>query len=124
MKKVKQIVFGSLFMLSGMIAFSQANPVSTVSDPSLITSTFTVSGNCSACQGRIEGAANGIEGVKEAHWNVDSKVMQVSYYESKTSLDLINLAIAKAGYDTQYYKSDDKDYKKLPGCCQYERKDK
>ena len=48
-------------------------------------------------------------------------MLSVTYDESKTNLDIIQLAIAKVGHDTQDYRATDKAYQALPGCCHYDR---
>lgn len=82
------------------------------------TDTVTVSGNCGQCKERIEEAAY-IKGVKHVEWNKATKVLSVIYNIDKTSLDKIELSIAKAGHDTRNHKSNDKEYKQLPECCAY-----
>ncbi|MDX2195405.1 MAG: heavy-metal-associated domain-containing protein [Cytophagales bacterium] len=83
---------------------------------------FKVWGNCEMCKKRIEGSLKGKSGIKSASWNEDSKMMQVNYDDSKLKEDDIHNSIAKAGYDTEKVKADEKAYNKLPECCQYERK--
>lgn len=84
--------------------------------------TFKVYGNCNMCKKRIETAAKSVDGVISADWNVETKMLDVTYDESKTDLQQINEAIAKAGHDTDTVKASDEAYNKLPGCCKYERK--
>jgi len=84
-------------------------------------STFKVWGNCEMCKETIEGSLN-VNGISKADWNVDSKIMTVTYDNSKISLDQIQKNIATAGYDNEKYKGDDSAYKELPDCCQYDRK--
>lgn len=43
------------------------------------TETFKVYGNCGMCKKRIEKATTG-EGITKADWNVDSKIMTVTFY--------------------------------------------
>jgi len=88
------------------------------------TDTFKVYGNCDMCKKKIEKAASSIEGVKKAEWNEETGVMTVTYNGDKTSLDDIQKKIASVGYDTEKFPADDAAYKKLPGCCKYERKPK
>ncbi|GBL35436.1 hypothetical protein EMGBS15_10310 [Filimonas sp.] len=82
------------------------------------TDTVTIDGNCGQCKTRIEEASY-IKGVKQVEWNKKTKVLTVTYNSEKTTLDQIELAIAKAGHDSKEHKSTDKDYKKLPSCCAY-----
>lgn len=80
-----------------------------------------VKGNCGMCKARIEKAAMGVAGVAKADWNKETKDLTVAFDASKTSLDKIEAAVAKAGHDTPKFKADDKTYEALPGCCHYDR---
>lgn len=44
---------------------------------------FGVRGNCGMCKTTIEKAANSVEGVAEANWDVDKKKVEVSFDETK-----------------------------------------
>lgn len=81
-----------------------------------------VNGNCEMCKKRIEKAAFAVSGVKSAVWNVETHQMKLMLNEEKCSLLDVEKAIAKEGHDTQNVKAEGKDYEKLHGCCQYERK--
>lgn len=83
---------------------------------------FKVYGNCEMCKKRIEKAAN-IEGVKSANWNVETKMMTLVFNEDKVSEKDVQKQIAKTGHDTQDLSASNAAYDKLPGCCQYDRKD-
>ena len=84
--------------------------------------TFTVWGNCEMWKETIEKSLK-VEGVERANWDVDKKLINVKFDANKINLDQIQKNIALAGYDNVKYKGDDKAYKKLHACCQYERKD-
>jgi len=84
--------------------------------------TIKVWGNCGMCKTKIEKSALGA-GAATADWNEESKQLVVSYAVNKSSGTKIQKAIAKSGYDTQDFTAEDKVYKKLHHCCQYERKD-
>lgn len=86
------------------------------------TEEFKVSGNCSMCKTRIEKAAKSVEGVSEADWDKETKMITVTYDNSKTDVHKIHKAITLVGHDTEIYKADDKTYKALPKCCQYRGK--
>lgn len=85
------------------------------------TKDVKVSGNCGMCEERIETAAKSVEGVSEADWNKDTKMLAVTFDESKTSIDKVQTAVAKVGHDTGSYKADSDTYNTLPGCCKYDR---
>ncbi|MFW6290490.1 MAG: heavy-metal-associated domain-containing protein [Mariniphaga sp.] len=85
------------------------------------TEKFEVKGNCSMCEKRIEKAALSVEGVTTADWSKETKQVEVTFNEEKTSADNVQEAIAAAGHDTKNYKAEDEVYDKLPACCQYDR---
>ncbi|OUR90822.1 heavy metal transporter [Flavobacteriales bacterium 34_180_T64] len=81
---------------------------------------FGVRGNCGMCKNTIEKAANGVEGVSNATWDVDKKKIEVSFEETKTDAMVIHNAIADSGYDTEKVAGNEEAYNGLPGCCQYD----
>ena len=82
--------------------------------------TFGVRGNCGMCKMTIEKAANSVEGVASAIWDVDQKKIAVSFDESKIDAMAIHTAIAASGYDTEKVAGSEAAYKDLPGCCKYD----
>lgn len=80
-----------------------------------------VYGNCGMCETRIEKAVNAIDGVSAADWNKETKMLDVSFDESKTDIHKVHMAVAKVGHDTDMHKADDEVYNNLPGCCKYDR---
>lgn len=82
--------------------------------------TFGVRGNCSMCKTTIEKAANSVEGVASANWDVNKKKIDVSFDEDKTDAMAIHKAIAASGYDTEKVAGDESAYNDLPGCCKYD----
>ena len=85
------------------------------------TDTIKVYGNCVMCKNRIEKAVK-LEGVANAVWSPETKLLVITYDTMKISNDVIQKAIAAVGHDTDKYTADVKVYSKLPGCCLYERK--
>ena len=81
---------------------------------------FGVRGNCGMCKTTIEKAANAVDGVKSATWNVDKKNIEVSFDETKTDIIAIHKAIAASGYDTEKVDGDLEAYNNLSGCCKYD----
>ena len=81
---------------------------------------FGVRGNCGMCKNTIEKAANGVEGVSKATWDVDKKKIDVSFNDTKTDAMAIHNAIAASGYDTEKVAGSEEAYKDLPGCCKYD----
>lgn len=87
------------------------------------TDTIKVAGECGMCKNRIQKALKH-EGISSAIWDMETKVLKVSYSPDKISNDDIQKKVAALGHDTEKYKAEDDVYNKLPGCCQYERKEK
>jgi copper chaperone CopZ len=81
---------------------------------------FGVRGNCGMCKSTIEKAANKVEGVANASWDVDQKKIDVSFDTSKTDITAIHNAIAASGYDTEKVAGNLEAYNGLPGCCKYD----
>lgn len=81
---------------------------------------FGVRGNCGMCKKTIEKAANKVEGVANATWDVDKKKIDVSFDDAKTDEMAIHNAIAASGYDTEKVSGNEEAYSNLPGCCKYE----
>jgi periplasmic mercuric ion binding protein len=71
----------------------------------------------------IEKALN-VTGIFKADWDADTKIITVTYDAVKISNDELQRKIAAVGHDTEKYSAEDEVYKKLPGCCKYERKGK
>lgn len=109
MKKVLSLVIIMITLLGITNAFAQTK-----------TDSFKVSGNCNMCKKRIEKAAT-VDGSVKAAWNVQTKMMTVSYDSSKTTAGAIQKNIAAAGHDTEKEKAADEAYDNLPGCCRYDR---
>ena len=104
-----------------LIAFTLISSVLGYNDK---TATIKVWGNCGMCKSRIETTLK-INGVKKGGWDVDTKMLTISYDYNTINLDQIQQAIATAGHDTEKFRAADSVYDKLPGCCSYDReKDK
>jgi len=81
---------------------------------------FFVKGNCESCKARIEKAAKSA-GANSAEWSAEKQTVTLNFDSSKTSADQILKKIAEVGHDNEKYKTTDDVYKKLPGCCLYDR---
>lgn len=84
------------------------------------TETFKVSGNCGMCKSRIEKAAKEA-GASTATWSEETKELTVTYKSSSTNTAKIQKKIADAGHDNAGFVATANAYKKLPGCCKYDR---
>ena len=81
---------------------------------------FKVGGNCDMCKTRIEKAALGVKGVKSAEWDKETKMLHLDF---KKEIDINDVygAVAKAGHDTEQFKTADNIYNNLPECCKYRK---
>ncbi|WP_047245240.1 heavy-metal-associated domain-containing protein [Maribacter thermophilus] len=89
-------------------------------DMAMTNLSFGVRGNCGMCKNTIEKAANRVEGVASANWDVDKKKIDVSFDDTKTDAITIHKAIAASGYDTEKVAGSEEAYDGLPGCCKYD----
>jgi len=132
MKTVKIIIVALLAIALGTNSYAQTHDHSKMdmsktstdskmNTTSTKTETIKVWGNCNMCKAHIEKAAK-TEGVSNASWNKDSKLLTLVYDPSKIKSDDIQKKITAVGYDTEKFKGDDKAYAKLDACCQYDRK--
>jgi len=86
------------------------------------TDTFKVKGgDCFESKKQIESAALDVIGVSMANWNSEKQELRIIFDESKTKVENIKKAVAKAGFDTDDFKAKDEVFNKLPDCCKYER---
>jgi len=87
----------------------------------LLTEEIYVFGNCGMCKARIHKAGNSLEAVASVNWDIDTKMLSVTYDSSKTNIAEIEERMAEVGHDTKNEKTASDVYEALPGCCQYER---
>jgi len=109
---VLSILLFSLFSLNTV--FAQA-PASEKKE------TVKVWGECGSCKKTIEAAAKK-GGAYSATWDIEKKILQLTYDPAKTTSNSIQQAVAAAGYDTEAVDASASAYDNLPGCCKYERK--
>jgi copper chaperone CopZ len=88
------------------------------------TEKVKVNGANEMCKERIQQAALAVDGVSNADWDKETQMLSVTFDDSKTSLDKVEMAIAKAGHDTANHKATNEDYNKLPKDCKYREGDK
>ena len=101
------------FTLSSIVGFAQD-----AKNEKFTAATFKVHGACEQCKDRIELAIK-IKGVKTGIWDVDTKILSVSYDSSVVSLAKIKNKILAVGHDVEDVKAKDIIYKSLPSCCLY-----
>lgn len=84
------------------------------------TEKVKVYGNCEMCKKVIEKAAEK-RGVSKAQWNVETKVLTITFDSKKTNSSAVLKKIANAGYDSEIFTAPDNVYNNLHECCQYDR---
>jgi copper chaperone CopZ len=109
--KVKVAIMMAGLLLIGIGAFASGKK----------TEKFKVSGVCGMCESRIEKTAKAVTGVEAADYDLKAKKLEVTFDESKTSVETIQKAIAAVGHDTGKFIAEDKVYNALPGCCHYRK---
>lgn len=104
-----------------VLVFSILFSLNSVGQSKVVSDTIPyVAGNCEMCKERIEAAAY-IRGVKKVEWDVDSKVLYVTYNTERVSQEKIIESIVGVGHSVGALKSSIESYSKLPGCCKYVR---
>ena len=96
------------------VAHAQSKPSVTT----LLTVQFKVDGVCGQCKDRIEKAAKG-KGVKSVMWDESTKLLQLVYDTTKTTVDKVQNRIVAVGHDINDKKAKNSVYKALPECCLY-----
>ena len=111
MKIIKYFIALCLFV-SGYAGYGQS------SKPLDTTATFKVFGVCGQCKQRIQKALK-VKGVEVATWDVETKMLTVTYQPALISLQGLHHTVAAVGHDTEQEKATDAAYKALPECCRY-----
>lgn len=75
-------------------------PMMTIAIGNTETVEFKVNGNCGGCKATIENAAK-IEGVSNAEWSVETKMLSLTYCNETVDLNDVYQKIAEAGYSTE-----------------------
>ena len=78
------------------------------------TEKIKVYGNCGMCESRIEKAVKAVDGVSKADWDKETKMLEVTFDDSKTDIHKVHMAVAAVGHDTDMHKAKDEVYDKLP----------
>ena len=112
--KSTRIIF--LIPIAISIIFSCCKNSTTLSEKS-----FHVWGNNQQCKSTIEQACLA-DGVAEAKWDIDSKLLKLKIDTTVTNYDAVLKQVARAGYDNELFFGNDYAYSKLPEACQYERR--
>lgn len=81
---------------------------------------FKVWGNCGKCKTRIENALK-TDGIKKAKWDLETKMLTITFNPKLITLEKIHERLAIAGHDTTIFYTPSKKYRNLPECCKYTR---
>jgi Cu(I)/Ag(I) efflux system membrane fusion protein len=125
MKKMKKTILlvAAIVCMTAFSACSNANKNKNASNTTeAIVSTHAtikVQGACEMCKERIETAAQSVEGVISASYNLEEKQLHLDYDAEKTTPEAVSKAVAQAGHDTELDRASDDVYSALPPCCQY-----
>lgn len=120
-KMIMMVVMSVSLTTTGISNPTKDNKESILRIDQTDSTTFKVYGKCGMCKKRIEKAANELDGLSDANWDVDSKEFTAQYDAAKVSEKEIQEKIASVGHDTEKVKATDEAYNSLPGCCKYER---
>jgi copper chaperone CopZ len=95
----------------------------TAQSQNLKTTEIKVYGNCGMCKKTIEKAGN-VKGISKTVWDTETTMATITIDSTKTSINEVLKKIAAVGYDSDKFRAPDSVYKKLHGCCQYDRPSK
>src|SRR5689334_11668184 len=102
--------FDKYFIMLCLIFSGEASYSQQPSKDSAIT--FKVFGVCEQCKDRIETAVKG-KGVKLAIWDVDTKLLSLSFNPSQTTVEKIQNRIVAVGHELENRKAKDVVYNEL-----------
>ena len=114
--KVTLICVLAVFSLESDAIENPMNKIK-INEISATTEVFKVFGNCGMCKTTIESSLKNEKGIQSAIWDKETKMIEVTYDESKITLDEIKKKIAASGYDTEEFKAPDSAYNNLANCC-------
>ena len=71
------------------------------------------------CKDRIEQEMQFTRGVTAVDFNIESKILTVTFKTKKTDADKLRKVISLIGYNADDVKANKKAHDKLPSCCQH-----
>ena len=86
--------------------------------PKDTTETLWVNGVCEMCKERIENTLHK-KGILSSSWNIQTKILTITYQPAVISLVGIAKRLADAGHDNKLKTASTAAYKSLPDCCRY-----
>jgi copper chaperone CopZ len=87
-------------------------------EPKTLTIRFGVASVCGSCEKTIEKAMD-VKGVVAADYNLETKMLEVTYRPSKITEPDLHRLLNEVGYDTDSSKATDEQYSKVHHCCKY-----
>ena len=72
---------------------------------------------CEMCKATLEKDFTFEKGVKSVNLDLETKVLNIAYLDSKTSPDVLRKRVTMVGYHADSLKRDPKAYEKLDECC-------
>jgi outer membrane receptor for ferrienterochelin and colicins len=108
-----------LWMHLCIFAMTCYTPVMAGIVPETDSLSIWVNGACGMCETRIEETALKTRGVETASWDVDSRMLTLTYSAEKFKANKLHYKIASAGHDTEELLAPDPVYEALPACCKY-----
>ena len=81
------------------------------------TEIATPTTQCGMCEGNIIDALNKLDSIKKVKINDAHQSVIITYLNDKTTLDELETAISKAGYQANDKAADSEAYGKLALCC-------
>jgi copper ion binding protein len=98
--KAKSLVWGFLvFSLLCLFFISQTKALEMVKNKTIKIKCTEMT--CAGCKKKITQSINNLEGIKKVKVDLETKMITVTFDESKTSPDKIVGAIAEAGYESE-----------------------
>ena len=102
-----------ILLISATFAFSAEN----IKKESIKTSAV-----CGTCKKTIERELSKVDGIKSVTLDLDRNEVDVEFDESVISKESVKEKLTDIGYDADNLKKSKKAFKKLPKCCQVDKK--
>lgn len=104
----------TLLLVLGILGACNKN---SENNTNLDTKTIWVRGNCEMCQERIETKLKNLKHVSQAHWDVNTSMLKVTFDSTQTSILSIEKFVAETGHATKNVASEPSVIAELPDCC-------
>lgn len=105
---MKKLILSLLFISFGWAIQAQSQ-VKTIG--------IKTSAICEMCKEALEKDLTFEKGVKSVNLDLETKVLNIAYLDSKTNPDMLKKRITLVGYHADSLRRDPKAYERLPICC-------